>query len=153
MESWRTPLCSCANHKTCLATWFCCCSCTHGRTTNRLRHYPAEPSPETLDSPNTQCFLIACAFFTPVGIAPSICLQRRDIRTKLDIPGNMCEDLTISCCCPCCAIVQHETEVRDRARQGPQADSSPQYRNTEHAMEYVSVRELATGTPAQTVAA
>ena len=103
-----------------------CCHCyVYGRVARRLEIFPMEPEYE--EDCNT-----ACAF----GGGPlALCLQRRDIRARFGIAGDMWEDWWTALCCPVQTVVQHELEVKERASQGPPIGTE-EYRSPKNAMIY-----------------
>ena len=40
--------------------------------------------------------------------------QRAKIRNKFGIAGSSGNDWMVACCCPCCALVQHDNEIESR---------------------------------------
>lgn len=46
-------------------------------------------------------------------------MKRGEIRERFGIEGSGCGDFCVSMCCPCCALIQQDNEVKGRqARQG-----------------------------------
>ncbi|KAI9899212.1 hypothetical protein N3K66_005673 [Trichothecium roseum] len=50
------------------------------------------------------------SFLTPCYISK----QRAKIRNKFGIAGSSGNDWMVACCCPCCALVQHDNEIESR---------------------------------------
>jgi Cys-rich protein (TIGR01571 family) len=124
-----------ANRSTGLKGW--CCPCfVYGKTQSRLRN----PSLAGYESFNNDCLIFCgtsyCALswlyvsllsYSPYGHPCSslplhvrsqpnyrhslIFLKRGELREKYNIKGNVLEDCFLTCCCPCCSLIQNEKEV------------------------------------------
>ncbi|KAL4914913.1 PLAC8 family-domain-containing protein [Aspergillus aurantiobrunneus] len=99
----------CSPAKTCFMGW--CCPCLlHGRVSERLE----DPALKQGDYANGECCLFVLANYC--GLAwVLVMMKRRDMREKFGIKGSVGEDCIISCCCPCCVLVQHEKELDAQA--------------------------------------
>lgn len=112
--------------------------CLPGRTQHRLENYPASPEASDFSWANL-CWYVwgdpvgsaTClremltsvdsvgtyfaGLLVPCGGLIPVCLQRQDIRKRFGITGDDCTDCLYTCCCGCCAIAQHEDELKARA--------------------------------------
>lgn len=125
-SGWRHNLFSCINASTC-CTGFFCNACIFGRTQHRLQNFPLEPESTSFNWCNSSCALMACATCLLLPWLP-VWQQRNDVRRTFGIAGGGCIDCLTTYFCNCCAIVQHENELREQsemARNGRSGYRAP----------------------------
>ncbi|KAF1348468.1 hypothetical protein BDV97DRAFT_277856, partial [Delphinella strobiligena] len=105
----------CSSVGTCLGSFFCY-PCLFGRTQTRLDNYPQPPSSDSEGWFSVSCLLMCCAAHVGIACIP-VWMQRASMRKKLGIEGDGCTDCLASTFCTCCAMVQQEKEVKERAEQ------------------------------------
>ncbi len=77
---------------------------------------PANPSPELV---NTDCMLMCgITYFTGCGWIYAM-IKRSEIRERYGIEGSGTSDCCTTYWCPCCALIQHDNEVKARIASGP----------------------------------
>lgn len=79
----------------------------------------------------TQCCLFVLAGYCGLSWVLMM-MKRRDLREKFGIKGSVGEDCILSCCCPCCTLVQQEKELdaqasRFQAASGYEAPAAMAY--------------------------
>lgn len=112
-NGWLHNLCSCTDLSACCGVVFCG-ACMFGKTNHRLRHFPTPPEKSSFSWFNSSCALMFCATCLLVPWVP-VCMQRQEMREKFDLEGNGCVDCLATCFCTCCAQIQQDNEVRQRA--------------------------------------
>jgi Cys-rich protein (TIGR01571 family) len=115
-QDWSHGLCSCQSVGSCCgATW--CSPFIFGRSAWRLERFPASPDHSAEFSWfNESCLIMTGAWLLAVPWLP-VWMQRRRLRQKFGIEGSGCTDCLSACCCNCCAQVQIENELVDRAEE------------------------------------
>ncbi|KAK3320167.1 PLAC8 family-domain-containing protein [Cercophora scortea] len=106
---WESGLCNCLPCSTCLLATFCPCFVV-GSTADRMR----DPTMATANVTNNECLEFGILnFLTGCGW---ICVMRHrtQIRQRYGIAGSETNDCCTSYWCACCAIIQHDNEVKRR---------------------------------------
>ncbi|KAG5993867.1 hypothetical protein E4U43_003377 [Claviceps pusilla] len=84
---------------------------------------------------NTSCLLFCAAGCLGLHCIP-LAVQRMNIREKYNLQGSCLEDLALSCCCHCCAMIQSDKEAEHReGLLGGKGVQKP-YRANTGGMEY-----------------
>jgi Cys-rich protein (TIGR01571 family) len=81
-----------------------------GQTSERIR----DPSMQALQMINVDCLIHGALWFaTGCGWVYAM-LKRTEIRERFGITGSIMEDCCATYWCHCCAIIQHDNEVKSR---------------------------------------
>ncbi|KKK18037.1 hypothetical protein ARAM_000765 [Aspergillus rambellii] len=112
--------------ETCLIGWCFPCG-LYGRATERLR----DPTLKDGNYINSNCCLFVLSSYCGLHWV-LLMMKRAELREKFGIRGSVGEDCILSCCCPCCVLVQQEKELDAQAaflQAGPgyQAPAAMEY--------------------------
>ncbi|XP_075496273.1 protein PLANT CADMIUM RESISTANCE 2-like [Primulina tabacum] len=105
-STWSTGLCDCFSDcgNCCVTCW---CSCiTFGQVA------------EIVDKGSTSCGTSAAIYFLILYLTGCAHAYSRRYRTKMRalymIPGNLCQDIAVHCCCELCSLCQMYRELKHR---------------------------------------
>ncbi|KAL2029157.1 hypothetical protein VTO58DRAFT_110187 [Aureobasidium pullulans] len=115
-QEWSHNLCSMDSCSSCCGTIWCSL-CIYGRTAWRLERYPQDPSSSSgFEWCNAPCLGMFAGWLLLIPCVP-VWMQRNVVRKRFNLPGNGCTDCLVSVFCGCCAQVQHENELKERAEE------------------------------------
>ena len=66
-----------------------------------------------IDEPCLLCGFLSLVLFDNITVYSTAVIRGR-VRDKFGIDGSLVNDCLVSCCCLCCAHVQHGQEIKTR---------------------------------------